>query len=88
METYAIFANGLYWGRWTASNADEAIRNAAEDIGTDGDTTGMTAQVLKRFHALLPQSRHRHHWICTCRGKRDRRGTRCFGKKNTPTLNS
>jgi hypothetical protein len=49
MKTYAIFANGIYWGRWTASNADEAIRNAAEDTGTDGDTTGMTAQVLKDF---------------------------------------
>ena len=49
MKTYAIFANGLYWGHWTASNADEAIRNAAEDTGTDGDTTGMTAQVLKDF---------------------------------------
>jgi hypothetical protein len=49
METYAIFANGIYWGRWTASNADAAIRNAAEDVGTDGDTTGMTAQVLKDF---------------------------------------
>ena len=49
METYAIFASGIYWGRWSASNADAAIRNAAEDIGTDGDTTGMTAQVLKAF---------------------------------------
>jgi hypothetical protein len=40
---FAIFANGSYWGAWDASSADAAKHDAAEAIGTDGNTDGLTA---------------------------------------------
>lgn len=42
-EKYAIFANGIYWGIWPACDASEAIRDAAQDEGTENDSEGLTA---------------------------------------------
>ena len=46
MERYAIFANGIYWGIWPARSAEEAMRDAAHDEGTEGDVTGMIARLM------------------------------------------
>lgn len=43
MTTFNIFANGTFWGAWTAETAEEAIQAAADEVGTDGNTDGMTA---------------------------------------------
>ena len=43
MTTFEIFANGIYWGEWTALTADEAIQMAADEVGTDGNTDGIVA---------------------------------------------
>jgi hypothetical protein len=40
---YAVFANGTFWGVWTADSAAQAIQLAADEVGTDGNTEGMTA---------------------------------------------
>ncbi|WP_353981677.1 hypothetical protein [Salinicola endophyticus] len=40
---YAIFANGAYWGTWDAENAEQALRDAAGEVGTDGVTEGLEA---------------------------------------------
>ena len=42
-STFAIFANGSYWGTWGGANATAAMQAAADDVGTDGSTVGLTA---------------------------------------------
>ena len=43
MTTYNIFANGIFWGQWTAETAKQAIQIAADEVGTDGNTDGLIA---------------------------------------------
>lgn len=43
--TFAIYANGIFWGEWTAETAEKAIQMAADEVGTDGNTDGLTAEV-------------------------------------------
>ena len=45
MTTYNIFANGIFWGTWEAETPEEAIQAAADEVGTDGNTKGLTAEV-------------------------------------------
>ena len=40
---YAVFANGTFWGIWTAETAEAACQQAADDVGTDGNTEGLCA---------------------------------------------
>jgi hypothetical protein len=44
MTIFNIFANGTFWGQWEAETAEEAIKNAADEVGTDGNTDGLTAE--------------------------------------------
>ena len=50
MTTFAIFANGTFWGNFKADTADEAIQAAADELGTidvgqdHASTEGMTAE--------------------------------------------
>ncbi len=44
MTSFKIFANGPFWGIWEAETADDAIKAAALDVGTDGNTYGLTAE--------------------------------------------
>jgi hypothetical protein len=46
MNSYKIFANGVYWGIWPAPSAEEAVLDAAYDEGTEGDTTGIVATLM------------------------------------------
>ena len=46
MTTFAVFANGTFWGAFEAESAEYAIKLAADQHGTDGDTSGMTAKPL------------------------------------------
>ena len=46
MTTFAVFANGTFWGDFDAQTAKAAIHMAAKEYGTDGDTSGMTAKPL------------------------------------------
>jgi hypothetical protein len=46
MNSYAIFANGIYWGIWPAQSAEEAMHDAAHDEGTDGNTAGIIARLI------------------------------------------
>ena len=43
MTTFAIFANGTYWGAWDAETAAAAMAAAAADVGTEGNIDGLTA---------------------------------------------
>lgn len=43
MTTFKIFANGIFWGEWTAETAEDAIQMAADEVGTDGNTEGLVA---------------------------------------------
>ena len=54
MNSYAIFANGVYWGIWPAPSAEEAVLDAAYDEGLD-NPTGMTARPMKKadWNALV-----------------------------------
>lgn len=50
MEKFNVFANGVFWGVFEAETADEAIREAADELGTadvgedHASTEGMTAE--------------------------------------------
>lgn len=44
MTAFNIFANGTFWGVWEGETAEEAIQKAADEVGTDGNTEGMTAE--------------------------------------------
>jgi hypothetical protein len=46
MTTFAVFANGTFWGAFEAETAEAAIQMAADEHGTDGNTDGMTAKPL------------------------------------------
>jgi hypothetical protein len=46
MNSYAIFANGVYLGIWPAPSAEEAVLDAAYDEGIEGDTTGIIATLM------------------------------------------
>ena len=46
MTTFAVFANGTFWGAFDAPTAETAIQMAADEHGTDGDASGMTAKPL------------------------------------------
>jgi len=46
MNSYAIFANGIYWGIWPAPSAEEAVLDAAYDEGAEDDTTGIVATLM------------------------------------------
>lgn len=49
MTTFAIFANGTFWGAVDGDTDAEAIQAAADEHGTDGNTGGMTAQPLGEY---------------------------------------
>jgi len=40
---YAVFADGTYWGSWSADTPEAATQMAADEIGTNGDTEGFIA---------------------------------------------
>lgn len=46
MPNFAVFAHGIYWGIWPGRDAAEAVRTAADDVGTDGNIDGMTASLI------------------------------------------
>ena len=55
-STFAIFANGTYWGTWDGACAKTAMRAAADDVGTDGNTDGLTAhEVMQADIAALSE---------------------------------
>lgn len=47
MIAFNIFANGTFWGVWEGETAEEAIQKAAEEVGTDGNTEGLTAEAAE-----------------------------------------
>jgi hypothetical protein len=49
MTTFAVFANGIYWGAFESETANSAIQMAADEHGTDGNTDGMTATTLSDY---------------------------------------
>ncbi|MBZ9576741.1 hypothetical protein [Modicisalibacter sp. MOD 31.J] len=54
---YAIFANGSYWGAWDAQTAEQAMKDAASEVGTDGDIKGLVA-----FEVSLEQREQVERW--------------------------
>ncbi len=50
---YAVFANGTFWGIWTAETAEAACQQAADEVGTDGNTEGLTASLVSETPAEL-----------------------------------
>ena len=34
MPAYNVYANGTYWGQWDAASAEDAVRIAADEVGT------------------------------------------------------
>lgn len=50
-RTFAIFANGSYWGTWDGADAAAAMQAAADDVGTDGSTDGLTAHEVTQAQA-------------------------------------
>lgn len=53
MTDFAVFANGTFWGAFTADAGSEAVQMAAEEHGTDGNTEGMTFRLLVSYVADL-----------------------------------
>ncbi|MCA0204276.1 MAG: hypothetical protein LCH92_08040 [Proteobacteria bacterium] len=43
MNSFAIFANGAYWGTWASIDAESAMQAAADEVGTEGNTDGLVA---------------------------------------------
>lgn len=43
MTTFAVFANGTFWGSWSAGTEADACQMAADEVGTDGNTDGLEA---------------------------------------------
>lgn len=43
MENFAVFAHDAYFGTWAADTAGAACQAAADEVGTEGNTDGMTA---------------------------------------------
>ena len=43
MTDFAVFANGVFYGIWTAEDEKEAVQMCADEVGTDGCTKGMEA---------------------------------------------
>jgi hypothetical protein len=43
MTDFAVFANDIFQGIWTAADEKEAVQMCAEDVGTEGNTKGMEA---------------------------------------------
>ncbi len=41
---FAVSADGTFWGVWAAADEAGAIQAAADDVGTDGNTAGLTAR--------------------------------------------
>lgn len=56
MIRFTIHANGTFWGLFEANNEREAMTAAAEEHGTEGDTSGMTAKPLAEYMADLRES--------------------------------
>lgn len=43
MTSFAIHANGTFWGAFEGATPEAAMQAAADDLGTDGKTDGLTA---------------------------------------------
>jgi len=43
MTTFAIHANGTFWGAFDGETPEAAMQAAADELGTDGNTDGLTA---------------------------------------------
>lgn len=43
MTSFHIFANDTFWGTWDAEDAEQACQKAADEVGTEGNTDGLTA---------------------------------------------
>lgn len=53
MTKFAVFANGIFWGVWAATNERAAITAAVDAVGTEDNTDGMTAEPLTSLSAEL-----------------------------------
>lgn len=47
MTKFKVYANGTFWGAFEAETEDQAIQAAADEHGTDGDTSGLIAEVAE-----------------------------------------
>lgn len=51
MKKFNVYANGIFWGVFDAETDDEAIQDAADELGTidvgqeHASTEGMTAEI-------------------------------------------
>lgn len=43
MTSFSIFANGSFFGTFEADTEAAAIKACADEVGTEGDTSGMRA---------------------------------------------
>lgn len=54
-QEYEIYANGVFWGTWRAETPQEAMQAAADQVGTDGNIEGLTAQIAsqRRYDGMI-----------------------------------
>ena len=45
MIKFNVYANGIFWGQWVAATESEAVQMAADEVGTEGNTAGLIAEV-------------------------------------------
>jgi len=45
MTKFSVYAHGIFCGTFEAKTPEAAIKAAAEEHGTDGNTEGMTAHL-------------------------------------------
>jgi len=46
---YKVYANGCYWGEFSGDTPEAAMQAAADECGTDGDTSGMVALFVSYY---------------------------------------